>query len=134
MFEKDLLDKFKRIFDLDKLTYDNPSESKEQECAFINVASSVNSVKDGKFVGKVTGKLTVFANSDKLPYGYFTKHIAEAEVEDTKNLFFYQFEENLPTINNIAERTLSFIYLFDYQYNPNVGEITSIETEITVGT
>lgn len=133
MFEKQLSDKLKRIFDLKKVSYASPSESQEQECLFVAIQNSKNQVKDGKFCGKVTGKITVFCNSEKLPYGYFSKHIVEAKPEDTKDLFFYEIEENNGTIGNISERTMSFIYLFEMQYNPNIGEITSLETIATVG-
>jgi hypothetical protein len=130
MFEKSLSDRLKRIFDLKKATFDLPSESQEQECLFIEVVSSKNQVTDAKFKAKVTGKIRVFCNTDKLPYGYFSKKIAEADPEDTKDLFFYDIEENNGTFLNIAERTMSFIYLFDGQYNPDIGDINQLISEI----
>jgi hypothetical protein len=133
MFEKELAEKFKRIFDFKKVRYDAASDSQEQECLFIDIQKSQNQVKDGKFVGKVTGKISVWANSEKLPYGYFSKRIAEADKADTKDLFFYELEQNAGTMGNIVERTSGFIYLFDMQFDPNVGEITSLETIATVG-
>ncbi len=134
MFEKTLSAKLKRIFDLSKVSFDLPSESQEQECLFIEVVSSKGHVKDKKFVSKVTGKIRVFCNTDKLPYGYFSKRIDSAETDDTKDLFFYDIEENNGTFRNIAERTLSFVYLFEAEYNPNLGLITELNNEITVGT
>lgn len=133
MFEKDLADKFTRIFDLKKVTYRTPSESKEQECLFIQVEKSTSQVSDRRFKGTVKGKINVFANEDKLPYGYFTKQIALAKKDDVENLFFFDFEENVGTIDNICERTAGFVYLFDMQYNPNLGELTSLVDEITMG-
>lgn len=133
MFEKDLSDKLQRIFDLKKVTYSVHSESEEQECLFINVQSSKNVVGDGKFKGRVTGQIIVYGSLDKLPYGYFSKKIAEAKVEDVQNLFFFDFEDNVGTIENICQRTMSFVYLFDMQYNPNMGEITSLADSITTG-
>ena len=126
MFEKDLSDKLQRIFDLKKVSYHEISGSQEQECLFIKIQTSQNQVADGKLRGKVTGQITLFANEDKLPYGYFAKQMALAKISDIKNLFFFDFEENVGTIDNITQRTASFIYLFDMQYNPNMGEITSI--------
>lgn len=132
MFEKTLSDAVKRIFDLDKVTYDHVSESQEQECLFIQVQSSKNHIKDGRFQGRVQGKINVFANLDKLPYGYFSKCIDKASVEDRNAFFFFDFEENVATIDNICERTLSFIWLFDIEYNPNHGQLTSLVDEITM--
>lgn len=132
MFEKDLSDKLKRIFDVSKVSYDHTSASQEQECLFINIQTAKNNIKDGRFVGKVQGKLNMFASLVKLPYGYFSKCINATNREDLKDLFFFDFEENAGTIENITERTLSFIYLFDMQYNPNFGEITSLVDTITM--
>lgn len=131
MFEKELGDKFKRIFQMKKYLYDVPSDSQEQECLFINVISSKNQVKDGRVTGKVTGKILVFCNPEKLPYGYFTKCVVEADIADTKDLFFYEFEDNAGMASGISERSMSFIYLFDQQYNPNIGELTSLTNEIS---
>ncbi len=133
MFEKDLSAKLKRVFDLDKVTYDMPSDSEEQECLFISIATAKNQVKDGLFVGKVTGTLTIHGNSEKMPYGYFTKRLSQSEPADIKDLFLYNFEENKMTIGNITQRSADFIYLFSLQYDPNMGEITSLETIATVG-
>jgi hypothetical protein len=129
VFEKSLVAKLKRIFDVKKVTLDLVSASKEEEVIFIEVESANNRIKDGNQISKVTGKLRIFANSDKLPYGYLSKKIAEAKPDDTKDLFFYDFEENKGTIENICERSLSFIYLFNSQYNPDMGTITELTLE-----
>ncbi len=130
MFEKALKDKLTRIFDLDKVTYDLPSTSQEQEACFIAVEKAPCKILDGRQMARVTGKLHVFASLDKLPYGYFTKKIAEADWADTKDLFFFDFEENRGTFRNITERSLGFVYLYDSQYDPNVGELTSVNLSI----
>lgn len=133
MFERSLADKFKKIFDLSKVTYDLPGDSQEQEVIFVEVVTSKNSMKDGRFIAKVTGKIRVFCNIEKLPYGYFTKKILEANKADTKDLFFYEIEENNGTFRNIAERTMSFIYLFDSQYNPDIGLIENFSSDVAFG-
>ncbi len=134
MFEQELSEKLKRIFDLKKVRFDQPAHDiQEQECLFVAIQSSKNQVSEARFKGIATGKISVWGNNEKLPYGYFSKHIVEANKDDTKNLFFYDLEENAGTIGNIAERTISFKYLFDIQYNPNIGEITSLETIATIG-
>lgn len=127
MFEASLSDKLKRIFDLDKVTYASPSESQEQECIFIEIESAKNQIKDKRQVSRVLGKIRVFASSDKLPYGYFSKKIQAANTSDTRELFFYEIEENHGTFQNICERSLSFVYFYDSQYDPEQGTITSIE-------
>lgn len=119
-------DQLKRIFDLDKVTYDVPGESREQEAAFIEVTQARCRVREKLGTARVTGKLHVFANLDKLPYGYFSKCIAAADPEDVKPFVFYDFEENKGTIRNIAERSLGFLYFFHGQYDPNVGTLSSI--------
>jgi hypothetical protein len=131
MFEKSLQEKFKSIFDLKKITYALPSESQEQECLFIQVDRSRNTIKDGKQIALVEGKLRVFGNSEKIPFGYFSKCIQRSSPDLTKDLFFFDFEENAGTYQNIVERSLSFIYFFNSQYDPALGTITSIDIEVT---
>lgn len=132
MFKSKLSDAVKQIFDLDKVTFDLPSESKEQECAFIEIESSVTSFGDTKEVAKVTGKILVFARSEKLPYGYFAKCIKNAPKELTLPFYFYDFEENLGTFRDIVQRSLGFVYFFDSQYDPSVGTIESITLQTVV--
>ncbi len=127
MFKKSLEDKLKRIFDLPGVTFDIPSESQEQEGAFVLVDLSKNRIRDGKEIAYVKGKIKVFSNSDKLPYGYFSKKIKEAKNEDTSQLIFFDLEENQGTFTNISERTLSFVYLYEAQYDPEQGTITSLD-------
>lgn len=130
MFEKSLKEKLTRIFDLDKVTFDLPSTAQEQEGCFIEVAKAMPKVLDGRQLCHVTGKLHVFAQLEKLPFGYFAKCLAEADPADSKNLFFFDFEENRGTFRNITERSLGFVFLYDSQYDPAVGEITSINLSI----
>lgn len=130
MFEATLSAQLKKIFDFDKVTFDMPGESQEQEGVFIQVESSQTRVKDGRQTARVNGKIHVFAPSNKLPYGYFSKCIDAASAADKQGLFFYAFEENKGTYRNICERSLSFVYLFDSQFDPALGSITSVQFEI----
>ncbi len=131
MFEKTLAAKLKGIFDLDKVTYDRPSESKEQEGIFISVASARTRLIDAREITRVTGSLTIFASTEKLPFGYFAKRISQASADLTRGLFFHDFEENVGTFVNIAERRLSFVFLFDSQYDPAIGTLNEVNLSIT---
>lgn len=128
MFEASLSEKLKRIFDLKKATFNLPSESQEQETLFIEVSSAKNKIKDGRATAVVRGKIRVFCNQDKVPYGYFSKKIDSAAKVDIQDLFFYDIEENAGTFLNISERSMSFVYLFETQYDPALGEINELET------
>lgn len=131
MFETALKERLTRIFDFKKVTYDSPSESKEQEGMFIRVDSAKSKISDKIQRCKVMGKVFVFANADKLPYGYFNKCIRQADHADTKDIFFYEFEENRGGLLNIVERSFSFLYLFESQFDPDLGEINEVNLEIT---
>lgn len=126
MFRVTLQAQLKRIFDFDKVTFDLPSESQEQEGVFVQVESARWRIKDAKQIARVTGTIRVFANQDKLSYGYFNKKISEADADDTRNLFFFDFEENKGTFRNIVERSMGFLYLFDSQYDPSIGTLNEI--------
>ena len=130
MFEKELEGKFQRIFDFKKTSFREPSVDQEQEHLFIKIESAKNAVRDKKFVGIAKGKIHVFASSDKLPYGYFTKQLAKSKAADLQGLFFFDFEENSGTIDNIVERTCSFIYFFDIQYDPDLGLMDGFDSTV----
>lgn len=125
MFEKVLKDRLERIFKLGKVTYDQPSDSKEQEAIFVDVKTSASKLIDARQIAKVEGQLICFANAEKMPFGYFAKCISSADPSDTKSLFFGP-EQNIGVIGNIAERKLDFTFLFDSQYDPAIGTITSV--------
>lgn len=132
MFERSLEEKLKSIFDLDKVSYNLPSDEREQEVIFIEVQTARNQIKDKLQLSRVTGQIRVFAQLDKLPYGYFTKKISEADKTLTKDLFFYDIEDNAGTFMNVCERSMSFLYLFKSQYDPNQGLLNELETTVEV--
>jgi hypothetical protein len=129
MFEKALSDQFKRIFDLEKITYDWPSDSKEQEILFIEIDQANSVIKDQRQICKVLGKCRVFAPLDKLPHGFFAKKISAANASDVSNLFFYNIETTQNVFDGIAERNFQFVYFYDSQYDPDHGTITSVDLE-----
>lgn len=124
--ESVMIEKIRGIFGLAKVTFDRPGESREQEGLFIDVSSSHSRVVDAREIAKVAGILHVFAPSSKLPFGYFSKRIAEAS-EALTHGFFFGPEENVGTFLNIAERKFDFTFLFDSQYDPAIGTITEID-------
>lgn len=126
MFESELLDKIKTIFDFKKVTYARPGDSQEQEGVFIDIKSARCKIVEKRQIAAVTGTIYVFGNSEKLPYGYFAKKISAADASLTKDLFFFDFEENKGIIQNIAERSVSFHFLFDSQYDPNIGTLNQV--------
>lgn len=131
MFEKDLEARLSRIFGLKKVRYDAPSEAMEQEILFVQIETAHPKIKDQKELARVTGKLHVFATHEKLPYGYFAKSIDSASPEDVAPFFFFDFEENDGKFLNVAERSLSFVFLFNSQFNPAVGTMNQITVETT---
>ena len=126
MFENELATKLKKIFDFDKVSYDIALDAREQETLFVDILKARPTIKDQKQLAMVEGKISVFANSQKLPFGYFAKKIAQAESTLTKDFHFYDFEENVNLYKNIARRDISFIYFFEGQYNTNDYKIEDI--------
>lgn len=126
MIEKLLQDKLSRVFSMNRVTYDSPGESFEQGTLFIEVESIINSFKDGRHLGRVIGRLFLYAQAEKVPFGSLAKKIAEADAADTVDFFFHDFEENVRRPHNIVGRSLSFVFFFNVQYNPEVGTMTSI--------
>ena len=129
MFEDSLKQKFRQIFGIKKVTFDMPSDSQEQECLFIEIETATNRFKNKTVLSKVEGTLTMFCQVDKVPFGFFSKKIEMAKNDLTKDLFFYGFEDSKGTFQNIDMRTVKFIYLFDSQYNPEMGTLVKVTVE-----
>lgn len=127
MFEKALEEKFKAIFKVAKVTYDQPGSSQEQEALFVEIENSYNSFSDQKEKARVTGKAIMFGNNEKLTFGFFSKAIAQADPNLTKDLFFFDFEANTKRFQNIVQRGFSFVYFYDGQYDPDTGSIEEID-------
>lgn len=115
-----------RIFGIPKVSFDFPSESKEQDTIFINISQVISRVTAGVEACRAMGSLSVFANSDKLPFGFFNKKINSADLADTIDLFFYNIDQNAGYYGNLVERKCDFTYFYRDQYDPDHGEITSI--------
>lgn len=131
MFENELKAKLTKIFKVKKVTFDEDSDQKEQECLFVDVDTAKFKVSKPTARAKVEGSVKMNANADKLGFGYFSKCIQEAKPADTKDFFFYDFEENVKTRNNLVQRSFKFVYFFSGQYDPKVGKITSLDLNIT---
>lgn len=130
MFEKELEQKFRRIFGIDKITYSEPGESQEQGCLFVSIENCNPTIKDGLALARVTGNAFVFAPSDKMPFGFFGKAIKKADPKDTKDLFFFDIEKNEQRFQNIIQRGFSFQYFYRGQYDPEIGTINEINITI----
>lgn len=130
MFEKELKEKFKAIFDVKEVSFDQASDSAEQNVLFVEIESPNFSFSDGKAKAMVTGKGTIFGRNDSLTYGYFAKAIAKAGNALTKDLVFRDFESNSNRFRDIAERGFSFTYFFNSQHNPPTGTIDEVDITI----
>jgi hypothetical protein len=128
MFEKDLKTKLKTICGMDA-TFDAPSEACEQDRIFIEIedVKSGSSVGTKKQSAKVTGNLVIFSQNSRLPFGFFRQRVEQAEPA-LKKAFFFGAEANRTTpILNIVERRCEFTFLFETQYDPNQGSLTSLD-------
>ncbi len=131
MFKKTLSDKLIKVFGLPKVSYDSPGEAKEQEVIFVTVNKAHSIVNYGKVKMRVEGFTSVFAQSDKLPFGFFLKKI-QAMPEDCLDIFFYNVDKNEKYYGNLVERQCSFIYMYEGDYDPDAGEMTSVNLTTTV--
>lgn len=134
MFRNDLKRRLCAIFEVKNTTYDAPSDSYEQDTLFIHVSKSTTRVSDqkkGRQTAKVEGTLTMYSQDNRLPFGFFNKRIENAEHQYTDNLFFFDIDVDVETsearMQNIHERRVGFIFLYDDQYDPERGQLTSVE-------
>lgn len=129
MFKARLKSTLQQIFGIPKVSYDLPGESREQDCLFVDIQSSNASVKKTREVASVRGTILMYSSNDKLPFGFFSKKINQADPELTYDICFFNIDENTRTFQNIVERRCNFLYLYSNDYDPEGGEITSVEFE-----
>ena len=134
MFKDDLQRRLCKIFDVKKTTYDAPGDSFEQDTIFVSIAKStarVSDMKGGRETAKVEGSLTMYSQNNRLPFGFFNKRIEQADKQYTNNLFFYDIDVDVEAsparLQNIHERRVGFIFLYDSQYDPERGQLTSLD-------
>jgi hypothetical protein len=128
-------EKLAKIFSFKRTTFSSPSigtdGSYEQDILFIEVTESDSRTCQGKAYARVVGSLIVFAEMDKMPFGFFNKRIQQADPELTRHFFFFDIDLNPASsparIQNITERRLRFVYLYSGQYDPAHGELTTLE-------
>lgn len=133
MFRQELQEKLEKIFGFKKVTFEAYSDSFEQDTLFIEVQRPRTKTSEGKVYARVTGQLVVFSQDNKMPFGFMQKRIEKAKNELTKSFFFHDVDvnqENSPArLQNISERRTNFVFFFTAQYDPKLGEITTLEME-----
>lgn len=132
MYEKVLADKLKRIFDLKKVTFDSPGTSAEQDTIFIEIDKSHNLIKDSREIARATGKIRVFSQNKRMPFGYLSKQIENAQKSDVISFFFFNLEENSARFLDTVERSANFVFFFNEQYDPEHGEINDVQINVEV--
>ncbi len=132
MFEPELKEKLQAIFDLKRVEFGVMSDIREQEILFVEISKARCRVKNGIQTAKVEGVLRVNASNEKLPFGFLSKRIWQADSELKENFFFYEIEEQSQIFRDIVQRTVSFVYFFVGQYDPEVGSITSVNFQTEV--
>ncbi len=140
MFRKDLLRRLEAIFQFDKTTMLAASDAYEQDTLFVEILSSrsrVSGANGGTETARVVGTLIVFSQEDRLPYGFFTKRIEQAAADLKAPLFFYDIDvddvESPARLQNLHERRTSFLFLYDSQYDPDRGSLTSLTLSVNEG-
>ena len=130
MFKKEMTEKLKAIFGIPKVSFDDPSDSFEQDCIFVEILDSKNNTGTYTASAKVTGNVVVFSQHEKLPFGFFNKKIQQADPKHTREFFFFDTDvepqNSKAQMLNISERRTGFVYLYQGQYDPNQGELTSL--------
>lgn len=133
MFKADLKKRLDAIFKLKMgCTFDAPSAEFEQERIFINVTGVDSQPRNKKRIFKVEGFLQIFAKHDAIPFGFMQHALDRASDENTRNLFFFQVDQEIANsaarVMNLSERRAQFVFLYSIDNNPNQGSLSSLKT------
>lgn len=135
MFKAELKSSLVRIFGIKNTTFEEPDpEAPEQDVLFIEITEAkTRPYSPDRIAAKVTGNLILFSQADRTPYGFFAKRIEQADGAD-RNKFIFGREIDIPDstarVQNIHEKQVPFTFLFDAQYDPERGSLTSLETNL----
>lgn len=133
MFKKDLKNRLSHIFELPVRFEAIDWEAPEQDTLFVEIQRSRPRVQGNRITDKVEGQLIVVSQQEKWTFGMFTKAVERALPQYTKNFFFYEMDTVMPDsparLQNLQEVRSAFVFLFDSQYDPDKGSLTSLEME-----
>ncbi len=138
MFKKDVERRLRSIFGFEKVTFSAPDkEVSEQYCLFVEIDSAKpRPYGKDRICCRVVGKLIAFSQDERLPYGFFAKRIEQANPDDKKSFIFeteMDVADSASRYQNIHERHVNFIFLYDAQYDPDRGELTEINLSLEIG-
>lgn len=125
MFEKALAEKFKKVFGLQNVRWERPSESNEQEAVFIEVDTPMIRIRDGIEQARVSGRALVYVRGAKMPFGYFQKCIA-AHPEACRDIVFFNIDQDVKTYYDLVQRSFEFTYFFNSQFDPETGTLNQV--------
>lgn len=130
MLEDSLKKAFQDIFKIKKVTFDDPGAALEQDTIWVTIENSNPKIQDSKEIYRATGSVVIYAPNEQLPFGFVAKAIKQASNELTKPFFFSNVENNTKTYRNVIGRGFDFVYFYHRQYDPNKGNITSVDLTI----
>ena len=139
MFKNDLKARLQRIFEFKETTFNAPNiDAPEQGILFIeidNATTRLSTLDGGKQTATVRGSLVVFSQAGKHSYGHINKRIENAAASDTTKFIFTNIDDNVQDspyrMVNLEERRTGFIFMYDSQYDPSRGALTSLSETLT---
>lgn len=139
MFRKDLMRRLETIFET-PITLDAPSDDYEQDKIFVEITYArprISNANGGREIARVVGSLIMFSQGDRLTYGFFSKQIEKSAGAVRAPLFFYDIDVDDPAsparLMNIHERRVSFVFLYDSQFDPDKGSLTELDLSVNFG-
>lgn len=135
MFRSELQKRLKEIFGVKKTTLLAPDyEAPEQDTLFVEIAETKTRPhgKD-RCACKTSGRLVMFSQAERITFGFFSKAIERATAEAKDGLFFgpeFDVPDSPARRQNLHERQVPFTFLFDTQYDPDRGELESMNTSL----
>jgi hypothetical protein len=133
MFKADLENRLKTIFEM-PVKFEAPnygSEALEQDVVFVEVQKCRPRVQGDRILDKVMGQLVLFSRDDNVTFGFFTKAVERSTPAYRSGLSFFQMDTVLPEsparLQNLQETRSAFMFLYDSQYDPDKGELTSVD-------
>jgi hypothetical protein len=130
LFKKELQRKLEQIFQLQKTTFDTPSDSFEQDTLFIQISNTKQRISDKQIHFRVSGNLTVYSRKSAFPFGFFNTKLDQVKDSALRKGFYLVNGDNeidsAASFVDVHERRTGFVFTYSAQYDPNQGQMTSL--------
>lgn len=128
MVEDKIKDNLRKIFGVQKVTYDMANETsiREQGVLFVELGGTSGRAGRNIMRTRTEGVIRIYAKNGDLPHDFFIKKIEMAPPELQKPFFFFEMDRREQVYQDIVEGSVRFRFTASRDHNPNRRKMAGI--------